>query len=124
MGIKVKRSYDEPEESDGYRILVDRLWPRGLTKGEAKVDLWLREIGPSDRLRTWFGHDPKKWGEFERHYFAELDAKRTLVDQIVEHAKLGPVTLLFSTSDTTFNNAEALKEYIEARDKGPKIIAA
>lgn len=111
--IKTKRVYDLPDESDGFRILVDRLWPRGLSKDKALVDLWLKDIAPSDELRKWYGHDPEKWEEFKRRYFEELTQKRELVDQIIEKAKKDVVTFVYSAKETRFNNASALKEYIE-----------
>ncbi len=120
MEIKIKRSYDEPDESDGYRILVDRLWPRGLTKEEVKIDLWLKDIAPSDRLRKWFGHDVLRWGEFECSYFAELDQRPLLVMEVMAKAGYGPVTLLFSAKDESHNNAVGLKHYIET--KGRKLL--
>jgi len=110
--IKIKRIYDTPTEDDGFRILVDRLWPRGLTKEKAKVDLWLKEIAPSDQLRKWYAHDPKKWVEFRKRYFNDLHAKRELVNQIVQKTKEGDVTLLYSSKEEKINNAVALKEYI------------
>ncbi len=110
--IKIKRVYDEPEKTDGFRILVDRLWPRGLSKEKAKVDLWLKDIAPSDEIRKWFGHEPEKWVEFKRRYFKELEEKKELVDLIVEKAH-GGVTLLYGTKEEKYNNAHALKEYIE-----------
>ncbi len=111
--IKIKRIYEDAEESDGFRILVDRLWPRGLSKDRAKVELWLKDIAPSDNLRKWFAHDPEKWGEFKRRYFEELKDKKEL-DLIIEKAH-GGVTLLYGTKDERHNNAAALKEYIEAK---------
>ncbi|MBX5326680.1 MAG: DUF488 domain-containing protein [Candidatus Bathyarchaeia archaeon] len=111
--LKTKRVYDLPDENDGFRILVDRLWPRGLSKEKALVDLWLKDIAPSNELRRWYGHDPEKWKEFKRRYFEELKQKRELVDQIVEKAKKDVVILLYSAKETKFNNATALKEYIE-----------
>lgn len=113
--IKIKRIYDAPASDDGIRILVDRLWPRGLSKGKARVDLWLKEIAPSNELRKWYGHDPKKWAEFRKRYFKDLDMKRELVNQIVQKTKGGDVTLLFSSQEEKLNNAAALKEYIEKR---------
>jgi uncharacterized protein YeaO (DUF488 family) len=110
--IKIKRIYDKPEKSDGFRILVDRLWPRGMTKAEAKVDLWLKDVGPSTELRHWFGHDPAKWKEFERRYTKELDKKWDLIAAICEHEKKGTVTLLYGAKDQRFNNAVSLQEYI------------
>ena len=110
--IKIKRIYDTPAEDDGFRILVDRLWPRGLTKEKAKVDLWLKEIAPSDQLRKWYAHDPKKWAEFRKKYFKDLGMKRELVNQIAQKMKEGDVTLLYSSKEEKINNAVALKEYI------------
>ena len=107
--IKVKRVYDSPEPSDGFRILVDRLWPRGLSKEQAKVDLWLREVAPSDELRKWFAHDPSKWGDFQKRYTEELQTKGELLHKIWESERgKGTVTLLYSTKDETHNNAAAL----------------
>jgi uncharacterized protein YeaO (DUF488 family) len=110
--IKIKRIYDAPKPDDGIRILVDRLWPRGLSKEKAKVDLWLKEIAPSNELRKWYAHDPKKWAEFRKRYFNDLDTKRELVRQIVQKMKEGDVTLLYSSKEEKINNAVALKEYI------------
>ena len=112
--IKVERIYNTPE-SDGFRILVDRLWPRGLAKDKVKLDMWLKEIGPSTDLRKWFGHDPNKWSEFKDKFFQELDQKKELTDQIVARAKEGDVVLLFGAKDEEHNNAVALKEYIDNR---------
>ena len=111
--IRVRRVYEEPSTEDGKRILVDRLWPRGLKKEEAKVDLWLKEIAPSDELRKWFAHDPVKWGEFKKRYFAELKDKADPVKSIRREARDGDITLLFSAKDRERNNAVALKEYLE-----------
>lgn len=110
--IKVERVYGVPE-SDGFRILVDRLWPRGLSKDKLKLDMWLKEIGPSNELRKWFGHDPDKWDEFKDKFFQELDQKEELINQIVTEAKKGDVILLFGAKDEEHNNAVALKEYID-----------
>ena len=92
--ITLKRVYETPAASDGYRILVDRLWPRGLTKEKAKVDLWLKDLGPSTELRKWFGHDPARWTAFKTKYRQELKAKKSLLQEIESHAQLGPVTIL------------------------------
>ena len=113
--IKIKRIYDFPAEDDGFRILVDRLWPRGLTKEKAKIDLWLKEIAPSDQLRKWYAHDPKKWAEFRKKYSKELNQKRDFIDQIVKKTKEGDLTLLFSSKEEKLNNAVALREYIETK---------
>ncbi len=112
--IKTVRVYDTSVES-GYRILVDRLWPRGVSKEDAKLDLWLKEIGPSSELRKWFGHDPERWNGFKEKFFSELDEKKELVEQIIIKAREGDVVLLFGAKDEEHNNAVALKEYIESR---------
>ncbi len=113
MKIFVKRVYEKPAKSDGLRVLVDRLWPRGLTKKAAKIDVWLKGIAPSDELRQWFGHDPAKWAQFKRRYFDELSAHPEEVDKLAEMAKAGSLTLLYSTKETEHNNAIALKEFLE-----------
>lgn len=112
MAIKVKRIYEEPKKADGYRILVDRLWPRGIKKEEAEIDLWLKEIGPSDSLRKWFNHDAKKWTEFQKRYSKELANKEELINIIKKEAKKGTVTLLFGTKETEHNNAVALQNFL------------
>lgn len=114
--IKAERIYDAPKDG-GFRILVDRLWPRGLRKDEVKVDLWMKDIGPSSELRKWFGHDPDKWNEFRKRFFQELDQKEELVDQITAKASEGDVILLYGAKDEEHNNAVALKEYIETKMK-------
>ena len=119
--IKIKRIYDASTPDDGIRILVDRLWPRGLSKEKARVDLWLKEIAPSNELRKWYAHDPKKWAEFRKRYFKDLDTKRELLNQIVQKTKEGDVTLLYSSKEEKINNAVALKEYIEKQKKGGEI---
>ena len=113
MPLKIKRIYDAPESSDGYRLLVDRLWPRGLSREKASVDEWLRDIAPSDELRKWFSHDRERWEEFRAKYWKELEGKNTLVEAIRKRAAKGMVTLLYSTRETFANNAAALKEFIE-----------
>jgi uncharacterized protein YeaO (DUF488 family) len=110
--IKIKRIYEEPKKSDGFRILVDRLWPRGVTKEDAALDLWLKEIAPSDLLRKWFNHDPQKWPEFQKRYAKELADKIELVDSIKTHLRLKTVTLLFGSKETEYNNAVALLNII------------
>ena len=111
--IKLKRVYEPASWNDGTRILVDRLWPRGLKKEEAHVDEWMRDIALSSELRKWFGHDPAKWSEFKRRFFKELQGKQEQIDRIAGLARKGPVTLLFGSREERFNNASALKEYIE-----------
>jgi uncharacterized protein YeaO (DUF488 family) len=114
--IKIKRIYEPPAKEDGFRILVDRLWPRGLTKEKAKVDLWLKELAPSDQLRKWYGHDPKKWTEFRKKYFNELKDKDEPIQLIVRKVKEGTITFLYSSKEEKINNAVALKEYILAME--------
>ncbi len=115
--MKIKRVYEKPSRDDGKRILVDRLWPRGLRKEEARIDEWAKELGPSSELRKWFGHDPAKWEEFRKCYFSELHEHEGLVEGIVTSARKGTVTLLFGSKEERFNNAVALKEYIASRAK-------
>ena len=112
MKLKIKRVYDAPDPADGVRILVDRLWPRGLTKEKAKVDLWLKEIAPSTALRKWFGHDPEKWTEFKKRYLAELNENAASVYQLKEQIKKGPVTLVYGAKDEEHNEAFFLKDYL------------
>jgi uncharacterized protein YeaO (DUF488 family) len=113
MVLRTKRVYEKAAEGDGFRVLVDRLWPRGLKKEDAKVDLWLKDIAPGDALRKWYGHDPAKWEEFKKRYFKELEKKEELVRQIEEKLGKGAVTLLFGAREERYNNASALKEYID-----------
>ncbi len=113
--IKVKRVYDDTNKNDGFRILVDRLWPRGLSKKKAGVDLWLKDIAPSTELRRWFSHDPGKWSQFKRRYFQELRDKSELLNQVIAKAGEMQVTLLYGTKEQKFNNAVALKEYLDKR---------
>ena len=113
--VHLKRVYDSPADGDGCRILVDRLWPRGVSKARARIDLWLKDISPSDSLRKWFGHDPAKWSEFKRRYFAELKGNKAPVDLILERIHQGTVTLVYGAKDDKHNNAVALKEYLSHR---------
>lgn len=113
--IRTKRVYDELDSNDGFRVLVDKLWPRGLSKDRGKIDLWLKDIAPSNELRKWFAHDAEKWLEFKERYFRELNNKRELIGLIHKNTKLSTVTLLYGAKDERFNNAAALKEYIEGR---------
>ena len=105
----------EPEEADGHRILVDRLWARGVSKEKAKVDLWAKEIAPSTGLRRWYGHDPVRWTEFKTRYFAELEANPEKVEKFLAEVEAGMVTFLYSSKEERLNNAVALKEYIESK---------
>jgi uncharacterized protein YeaO (DUF488 family) len=111
--IKIKRAYDPLSSDDGKRILVDRLWPRGIKKEDAAIDEWLKDIAPSTELRKWYSHDPAKWGEFKKRYKIELKDKIGIVDRLRQESKKGTLTLLFSAKATELNNAVALKEFIE-----------
>ena len=116
--IRTERVYSAPA-SGGFRILVDRLWPRGLAKDETRIDLWMKDIAPSNELRKWFGHDPGKWEEFKERFFRELDLRAELVDQLISKAEESDLIFLYAAKDTEHNNAVALKEYLEARMKMP-----
>jgi uncharacterized protein YeaO (DUF488 family) len=111
--IRVKRVYDPPSGDDGERVLVDRLWPRGISKEQAGLNLWLREAAPSTELREWFGHDPARWDEFRRRYWKELAGKPDLVRILREKAGRVVITLVFGARDEIRNNAVALKMFIE-----------
>ena len=113
--IAVKRAYEQPSPSDGSRYLVDRLWPRGVSKDALKLKGWMKDVAPSDNLRRWFGHDPKKWAEFQRRYFAELDANPDTWKPIAQAARGKRITLVFSARDTQHCNAVALQRYLHAR---------
>ena len=113
MAIQLKRVYDSPNKSDGMRILVERLWPRGLSKDKAKVDLWVKELAPSTSLRKWFDHDPKKWKEFRSRYFKEIGKLDEEVEGLLEHVRRGKVTFVFASREEKLNNTVALKEFIE-----------
>jgi uncharacterized protein YeaO (DUF488 family) len=118
MAVRTKRIYESPSPSDGLRILVDRLWPRGMKKEDANLDRWDRELAPSNDLRKEFGHDHSRWDEFKVRYFAELDANPEPVKQLRGEARKGTVTLLFAARDTEKNNAVALKEYLQGAVRG------
>ena len=111
--LQLKRIYDPPDAADGFRVLVDRLWPRGLRKDKARIDLWLKEIAPSTELRRWFGHDPARWSMFRRKYRAELHHRADLLRTIEDALREGPVTLLFAARDVEHNEAVVLKDWIE-----------
>lgn len=117
MSIKVKRVYEAAAEDDGTRVLVDRLWPRGLTRGKARVDHWLRAIAPSTELRQWYHAGSGEWPEFKRRYVAELRARPAAVRALRDLAKAGDVTLLYSSRDTRCNHAIALRELLRRREK-------
>ena len=110
--IKIKRAYDKPAAEDGLRILIDRLWPRGLTKDKAAIDHWFKEIAPSAKLRKWFSHDPDRWTEFRRRYIGELKAHVLQVDEIRKLAKNGPITLVYAAHDELHNDAVVLRDIL------------
>jgi uncharacterized protein YeaO (DUF488 family) len=110
--IKLKRAYDRATRDDGVRFLVERLWPRGMSKSGLKLDGWLKDAAPSPALRKWFRHDPKKWPQFRRRYFNELKAHEQSLEPLREASRKGPVTLVFSSHDTEHNAAVALREYL------------
>ncbi len=115
MNIAIKRIYDNVSEDEGYRILVDRLWPRGIKKEKARIDLWLKAIAPSNELRKWYSHDLKKWEEFYRRYSEELETKTVIVEQLRTKIAEGPVTFVYASTERQLNNAAALKRFIEER---------
>lgn len=110
MNIKIKRVYEQPDKDDGTRILVDRLWPRGLTKEKASIDLWLKDIAPSTELRKWFGHDPSKWSEFKERYLAELQENGEQVCILKQEMNKGRVTLVYGAKDEEHNEAVVIQE--------------
>src|SRR5687767_3337499 len=111
--IKLKRVYEDRVPHDGRRFLVERLWPRGIRKTDLEIDSWVKDAGPSDRLRKWFSHDPAKWKEFERKYFAELEMRPDAWALLLRSAEKRTVTLLYSSHDAEHNNAVALKRFLE-----------
>ena len=115
MRIRTKRIYSPAARSDGRRILVDRLWPRGLSKAAARIDFWAKSVAPSTKLRRWYGHEPGRWQEFRRRYFAELDANPAGLGELRSQLGKGAVTLLYGSTETRLNNASALSEYLEGR---------
>ena len=115
LDVRTKRVYEPAEPSDGCRVLVDRVWPRGKTKEQVQADIWLKDAAPSATLRKRFGHDRAKWEDFKRRYFAELDAQPQATATLLENAGKGPLTLLFSARDTECNQAVALREYLLSR---------
>jgi uncharacterized protein YeaO (DUF488 family) len=117
-GFAIKRVYEAAAPDDGTRVLVDRLWPRGMTKAEARVDLWLKEVAPSSQLRKWFGHEPSRWISFRQRYHAELEANPEPVQRLRQLAGKGRVTLLYSAHDEAHNQARALLDYLEPPETG------
>ncbi len=117
MNLKLKRVYEPSDKNDGTRILIDRLWPRGMTKAKADVDIWLKELAPSAGLRKWFGHDPDKWTEFKKRYRAELEENDEQLARLREEIKKGPVTLPYGAKDEEHNDAVALVEFLSSQKK-------
>ncbi|MBX3379073.1 MAG: DUF488 family protein [Phycisphaeraceae bacterium] len=113
--IRVKRAYEKPSQNDGSRILVERLWPRGLTKGRAALDLWLKDVAPSPALRKWFAHDPEKWERFIQRYWKELQDHGEAVDLLRHMTRKGTVTFVYAARDEEHNGAVALKAFLERR---------
>jgi uncharacterized protein YeaO (DUF488 family) len=111
--IKTKRVYDKPEKDDGFRILVDRIWPRGLKKNDSRINDWNKDIAPSNSLRKWFNHDQRKWNEFKSRYYMELNDKHELVEPFLKKTIEVTITLLYSSKEEKFNNAIALKEFLD-----------
>jgi uncharacterized protein YeaO (DUF488 family) len=118
MAIKIKRIYDPAAVEDGYRVLVDRVWPRGVRREEAAIDLWLKDAAPSVELRRWFGHRPELWPEFRQRYFRELEAQKEVLAPLLEEAEKRTVTLLYGAKEERFNNAAALREFLEEERSG------
>ncbi|MCF6157720.1 MAG: DUF488 domain-containing protein [wastewater metagenome] len=112
LDIHAKRVYEPANPHDGFRVLVDRVWPRGMTKERVQADLWLKDVAPSTALRKWFGHDKSKWEVFKSRYFLELDAKPQIMKKLLDEAAKGRLTLLFSARDVEYNQAVALREYL------------
>ncbi|MFC6987661.1 DUF488 domain-containing protein [Haloplanus sp. GCM10025708] len=114
MKITTKRIYDDPD-NNATRVLVDRLWPRGVSKEEAQLDAWIKEVAPSDGLRTWYDHDPDRWTEFTERYISELEEEDDAVERVLDVAKDDRLTLLYAATDRDHNNAVVLREYLELR---------
>jgi len=111
--IRLKRAYEDAEDTDGLRVLVERLWPRGVTKARLRLDEWNKDVAPSPELRRWFGHDPERWPEFRRRYFAELRANRDAWKSLLSRTRRGRVTFIYAAHDTEHNGAVALKAFLE-----------
>jgi uncharacterized protein YeaO (DUF488 family) len=121
--IRIKRAYDPPASADGTRILVDRLWPRGVSKETLAIEHWAKEIGPSDALRRWFGHDPERWDEFRRRYAAELAKQRALLAELRGLARRGRLTLVYAARDDAHNNAVVLRDVLTRAKRGARAAA-
>ena len=117
MTIQIKRVYEPHSRTDGYRVLVDRLWPRGLSKEKLQLDAWMKELAPSNELRKWYGHEETKWAEFQRRYFKELKQQPDLVAELRKRARGHKLTLLYSSREEVRNNAAALKKYLERKPR-------
>jgi len=115
--IKLKRVYERASKEDGLRILVERLWPRGLTKAQTGINLWLKDIAPSPELRKWFNHEPEKWDEFKKRYWSELKDKKETIKILKQHLKKNDATFIYAARDDEHNNALALKEFLEKKGK-------
>jgi len=115
MAVPIKRVYVEPSKSDGIRILVDRLWPRGLTKEKAKVDVWLKDIAPTTELRKWFNHEPSKWPEFKKKYWAEISKNTDALSVLEKHLANGKVTIVYGAKDEEHNDAVVIKQYLNEK---------
>ena len=114
--IRIKRIYEKPAQEDGWRVLVDRLWPRGMKKEAARIDAWMKEVAPSDALRKWFGHVPEKWSEFQRRYQSELSKKKEMIAELKKMEKQhGTLTLLYGAKDEEHNQAVALASFLKKR---------
>jgi uncharacterized protein YeaO (DUF488 family) len=120
--IQVKRAYEEPSNNDGARFLVERLWPRGIKKENLQIEDWLKEVAPSSELRQWFHHDPAKWSQFRQRYFRELERHADAWQPLLARARRDRVTLVYSAHDTEHNNAVALKEFLDAKMKGKRVL--
>lgn len=116
--INIKRVYESADSNDGYRVLVDRLWPRGVSKADACIDEWQKDCAPSAELRKWFSHDPTKWEQFQQRYTRELEANRDAVSQFVKRAKRGPITLVYGSRDERHNQAVVLRQFIRTQILG------
>lgn len=118
MEIRIQRAYDEPARGEGLRVLVDRVWPRGRAKDELAIDRWLKSVAPSTELRKWFDHGPDKWTEFKKRYFAELRDCKEELRELLDEAGEGPITLVYGARETRYNNAVALREYLNRMQAG------
>jgi len=113
--VNIKRAYEAPSRDDGTRVLIDRLWPRGVSKDEARIDHWLKDLAPSTELRKWFGHDTARWEEFSKRYTDEIDEHAAELDQLLKLAQEGPITLVYAAHDELRNNAVVLRNILQKR---------